>query len=374
MTSFVEGNGVGAPAATSGGPTGYTTRRAGLVALANAGGTNGSSQQQNEREGIGGAATTAASNAGQPSSPAPAVATPPVLRDLVAHALVELLAKPVKWDAPESGAAHLIPETLVFDAPRLAKARDAIDHAVLVSTSVLLLKQVLASLRVGAPRDAVAALARKLDYLLGDPSVRLPSLQHHIDAAAQACCAQARVAWPAEARQSLQQMVESAADAKNAVFALFTKRAFGLLRSMLLAPANARHGNSSSSAVPAILRSGLAAQGRSANSNAAPTRLLPGGLETASSGNSSSSSNAGAGVTIEDTPLPPSEARAVAAVLDAEFGSAGLDAHFAPSLLAVGRSMRRLTAHQAATFAPHYAAIASAAAEALPPPPAAPMA
>ena len=363
---------MGAPAAgASAGPAGYTSRRAALMALGNDSGTATSSQEQNGGGGGGVSAdAAAATNApGQPFTATPAAAPPsPILRDLIAHALVELLAKPVKWDAPESGAAHLIPETLVFDAPRLAQARDAIDHAVLVSTSVLLLKQALASLRVGAPREAVAALAQKLDYLLGEPAVRLPSLQHHIDAAAQACCAQAGVAWPSEAKQSLQQMVESAADAKNAVFALFTKRAFGLLRSMLLAPANARQGNS---AVPAVLRSGLAAQGRSTNGNPAQARLLPGGLEAASS---NSSSNSSAAVRVEDTPLPAAEARAVAAVLDAEFGATGLDAHFAPSLLATGRSMRRLVAHQAAVFAPHYAAIASPAAEALPPPPAAPMA
>lgn len=109
---------------------------AGGGAAASDGGVGGSSAAKGVGFPLGYAARKAAL-----SSPS-AVGHGPALKALLAFAVVELLAKPVRWDGPE--APHLIPETLVFDAMRLAKARDVIDRVVLVSTLLVILRQVLA--------------------------------------------------------------------------------------------------------------------------------------------------------------------------------------------------------------------------------------
>ena len=79
---------------------------------------------------------------------------------LFVHALLELLRKDIRWDS--DAAAQMIPETLILDAPRLAKVRDSIDRAVLVSTLIVFLRQVLAKRRVVPAPELLQELKKKL--------------------------------------------------------------------------------------------------------------------------------------------------------------------------------------------------------------------
>ncbi|CAM9380192.1 unnamed protein product, partial [Ectocarpus sp. 8 AP-2014] len=79
------------------------------------------------------------------------------------EAFIGLLRSTVRLDRPDAAAAAaaaggVLPETLAGDGGRLAAARDDVDRVTLVATLCVLVRQVLARLRIGCPAPAMAAL------------------------------------------------------------------------------------------------------------------------------------------------------------------------------------------------------------------------
>jgi len=288
------------------------------------------------------------------------------VRALVGHALVELVAKPLRWDSLE--AASVIPETLVMDATSLASVRDALDRAVLVSTLVTLLRQVLAQRRrLSPPPQKIAQLQATLDDLLKQLDTRVPALQAAILAAAKAACLgnssesggspalSGSAPLSAEDGDYLTGLVATATDPNNAIFALFTKRALGLAKRMTLLPLiEVAVGSGSGSGRPSAALTGLS------------VAMAGGG------GGAGSTDQRGASGNGEAERLGMRSV--LQATLDEALPATGLAPHFRESLLNAGTTLNRIAHHNASVFAPHYSAIAQAHASALPPPPAAPMA
>jgi len=169
-----------------------------------------------------------------------AVAHRATLRRCVIEAFIHLVKQPVRWDS--SMAAQVIPETLSWDGPRLAKIRDAMDRIILVASIIVAFQQVLSMYpTVNANADVLDDLRRKLNWLLTQPETRLASLQH---AAVQALEDSARrsssQALPAESVESLKRLVSKATDPSNTIFSLFTKRAYQILLAMATTEESAR--------------------------------------------------------------------------------------------------------------------------------------
>ncbi|CAM9389641.1 unnamed protein product, partial [Ectocarpus sp. 13 AM-2016] len=84
------------------------------------------------------------------------------LHKAVLHeAFIGLLRSTVRLDRPDAAAAAaggVLPETLAGDGGRLAAARDDVDRVTLVATLCVLVRQVLARLRIGCPAPAMVAL------------------------------------------------------------------------------------------------------------------------------------------------------------------------------------------------------------------------
>jgi len=179
-----------------------------------------------------------------------------LLRECVADGVLRLVQMPVRLDGPD-GAASL-PETMAWDGKRLASVRDSMDRVVLVATLLVIARQVLSQKRVIPSDEVMEGLRSKLDWLLQQPNTRLPNLQRAVqDTAAAACAAAGGGAGAAEGAgaaststlepeliETLSNLVSSAADPKNSVFALFQKRAYFLLRHMVHAGAAASTGTS----------------------------------------------------------------------------------------------------------------------------------
>lgn len=238
-----------------------------------------------------------------------------LLRECMADGVLALVQLPKRLDGQEGAA--VLPETMAWDGKRLAAVRDSMDRVVLVATLLVIARQVLSQKRVIPSEEVVAGLKGKLDWLLQQPNTRLPNLQRAVqDAAASACTAaaagqggagEAAMALEPELVESLAAMVSSAADPRNSVFALFTKRAYGLLHHMVHAGAAASTGTSAAT---------------------------------------------------DGTDR-------VAAALSAMIGTSGLRA-FQPLLLETGRALRRFIDHNGAVYWHHYSKILHDAAAALP--------
>ena len=198
-------------------------------------------------------------------------------------------------------------------------------------------QQVLAKRRIIPAPDLVEGLREKLDFLLTQPDTRLPSLQQHIIEAATTAYAARSLVLDEDDKSSLRHLVSSAASPTNSVFALFTKRAFKLLESMMLAcpmvdavssavagekGTNARHIDDKLAYVQ--LRAGLR-----------PNRLDNGDQE----GFASAKAPGG---------------RLLERALDADLRSTGLKS-FRGIILEAGRAMFQLAKHNYAVFGSYYA-------------------
>ncbi len=250
------------------------------------------------------------------------------------HALLELLRKDIRWDS--DAAAQMIPETLILDAPRLAKVRDSIDRAVLVSTLIVFLRQVLAKRRVVPAPELLQELKKKLDFLMTQSDTRLPSLQLHVVEAAEMAARAHGTLFEADDITSLKKLVASAANSSNSVLLLFTKRAFALLQAMLLScrlddtPSISGTSGTEDELVGVQLNTGLK---MSVRSSAAV--------------------------------LPDPRGRALERALDVNLRATGLSP-FRSTILDAGRVIFRLAKHNFATFGPRYSCMCQSAAANLP--------
>ena len=108
----------------------------------------------------------------------PAVGTRRNLVDcIVARSIIELMQLPVRLDSIE--AAHLIPETLVWDAPRLAAMRDLVDRIALECSLVIACKQVMARYQLPtwcSEPSAEVELQHRLDVLLTESDTSMASI------------------------------------------------------------------------------------------------------------------------------------------------------------------------------------------------------
>lgn len=90
-----------------------------------------------------------------------------IITAIVAHALCSLLQMPVRLDTPSPLIHATLPETLAWDAKRLAEARDLIDTIALESGIVLSLRQILHQrYRIAHREDEEMELQHRLDVLL----------------------------------------------------------------------------------------------------------------------------------------------------------------------------------------------------------------
>jgi len=160
------------------------------------------------------------------------------LRGLVVHALVELVKQPIRWDSPR--AAQALPETLIWDGPRLAQVRDKMDQVILTSTILVFFRQVLTASGAVPSQETCEALQHKLEWLLVQPDTNLASIQTAADKAARDATASAGRPLPENAADSLKNLVASATDPSNAVFNLFTQRAFQILTTTAAQPSTER--------------------------------------------------------------------------------------------------------------------------------------
>ena len=256
------------------------------------------------------------------------------------HAVVTLLRTDVRLSS--DAAARIIPETLVLDAPQLAKTRDTLDRVVLVSTLCVFLRQVLARRRIVPEPSLIQGLQTKLDFLLTQSDTRVPSLQRHVTEAAEtAAAAQGLAGLEADEIVNLNNLVTNAATPTNSVFALFTKRAFSLLEKMML-----------SSPLTDDQRNTAAAAGVSEDKLAAVQlkagRSLP---------HAPHSLNAA---------IVQSGGRPLERALDAEIRATGLTSH-RTAILDAGRKMFRLIRHNYSVFGSHYMETCQSKAADLPP-------
>ena len=143
---------------------------------------------------------------------------------MVAASMVQLLRRPVRLDTPgyesyEGG----IPETLLWDCKKLAEMRDAMDGVALVSTMVMLLRQVLARngyREEGSGGGVFEGIQKHLNVLIKSNGVRLPDLEAFLVAKAKEIVP----TLPEAEQESLKHIVRNSVDAENAVFKLMNKR------------------------------------------------------------------------------------------------------------------------------------------------------
>eukprot|EP00903_Cladosiphon_okamuranus_P008385 g8062.t1 len=170
-------------------------------------------------------------------------------KSVLQQAFVGLLRSPVRLDGPEA-AATILPETFGGDGGRLASARDDVDRVTLVATLCVLLRQVLARLRIGCPALAMAALQGRTCSLLKQEGVNLPQIVEECVATARRLAVAAVSAsasstsssskeetaaegLPAADKESLRSLLMSSADPSNEVFRVFFKRVLLALKGMV---------------------------------------------------------------------------------------------------------------------------------------------
>ncbi|GMH55339.1 hypothetical protein TrST_g4665 [Triparma strigata] len=141
----------------------------------------------------------------------------------LAAGFVALLRRPVRLDTPgyetyEGG----LPETLLWDCSKLAMVRDVMDSVSLISTMVVLLRQVLArnGFMGGGGGGEFDQVTRDLGVLVKSGGVRLPDLEAYIVKKACELCP----GLSEEEQTSLKSIISSSASPDNAVFKLYSKR------------------------------------------------------------------------------------------------------------------------------------------------------
>jgi hypothetical protein len=161
------------------------------------------------------------------------------LRDgVVALVLLALLQLPARLDTRQ--AASFIPETLLWDAKRLAVIRDEMDCVVVLNALAITSKQHMTQLCAtlpGATRGGVVCspeqeeeFLRRLDILLHETDCSLPQLftetRRHVKACIESRFGQALDCLPtgADWETQLEAGVKGALMEKSAVLGLFTKR------------------------------------------------------------------------------------------------------------------------------------------------------
>ncbi|GMI16054.1 hypothetical protein TrLO_g1427 [Triparma laevis f. longispina] len=139
----------------------------------------------------------------------------------LAAGFVALLRRPVRLDTPgyetyEGG----LPETLLWDCTKLAKVRDVMDSVSLISTMVVLLRQVLARNGFMGGAGEFDQVTKDLGVLVKSGGVRLPDLEAYI--VKKAC--ELVPGLSEEEQASLKSIISNSADSENAVFKLYGKR------------------------------------------------------------------------------------------------------------------------------------------------------
>ena len=131
-----------------------------------------------------------------------------------------LLRRGVRLDTP--GYESLdggLPETLLWDAAKFAKVRDVLDTVTLISTMVVLLRQVLARNGCMGTEEVWVKVQRELLVLVESGGVRMPDLIAYIEGKAR------ELAQLNDGEvESLKNIIGNAAKAENAVFKLYAKR------------------------------------------------------------------------------------------------------------------------------------------------------
>ena len=146
---------------------------------------------------------------------------------LLAASFVTLLRRNVRLDARgyESVEGGL-PETLLWDAKVLATTRDKLDAMCLVSTVIILLRQVLARIRVVPNAEVFLKVQSDLDVLLNSQGVSMPDIeQYAVSKARELCKSVGGGTLPEAEEKSFRSLITNAAHPDNAVFKLYVKRA-----------------------------------------------------------------------------------------------------------------------------------------------------
>ena len=139
----------------------------------------------------------------------------------VAASFLCLMRRGVRLDTPgyESIDGGL-PETLLWDAAKLAKARDVADTVTLISTMVVLLRQVLARGGAMGTPDIWLKIQRELLVLVESGGVKMPDLEAFIVMKAKELLPSISDGEVA----SLKSIIANSAREENAVFKLYSKR------------------------------------------------------------------------------------------------------------------------------------------------------
>uniref|UniRef100_A0A7S1TSU9 Uncharacterized protein n=1 Tax=Phaeomonas parva TaxID=124430 RepID=A0A7S1TSU9_9STRA len=145
------------------------------------------------------------------------------------HIILHLLQAPVRLDA---GPDLVLPEFLVLDASRFAKARDVLDRACLVVAMATLTQQVAARNRRVFGLAQMQALIERLNILLRDgtsggagQNVTLPALVDECVRAAEGSAPGTEL--PKEEVAALRVLIPNAASADHAIFKIVHKRVLG---------------------------------------------------------------------------------------------------------------------------------------------------
>ncbi|CAB1121572.1 unnamed protein product [Ectocarpus sp. CCAP 1310/34] len=162
------------------------------------------------------------------------------------EAFIGLLRSTVRLDRPDAAAAAaggVLPETLAGDGGRLAAARDDVDRVTLVATLCVLVRQVLARLRIGCPAPAMAALQAKTTGLLKQQGVLLPQIVEECVATSRRLAssaskegggaAESPPGLPLVEEEGLRSLLMRSADPNNEVFRVFFKRVLLSLKGMI---------------------------------------------------------------------------------------------------------------------------------------------
>ncbi|CAN0217260.1 unnamed protein product, partial [Ectocarpus sp. 12 AP-2014] len=162
------------------------------------------------------------------------------------EAFIGLLRSTVRLDRPDAAVAAaggVLPETLAGDGGRLAAARDDVDRVTLVATLCVLVRQVLARLRIGCPAPAMAALQAKTSGLLKQQDVLLPQIVEECVATSRRLAsstskegggaAESPPGLPPAEEEGLRSLLMSSADPNNEVFRVFFKRVLLSLKGMV---------------------------------------------------------------------------------------------------------------------------------------------
>jgi hypothetical protein len=114
-------------------------------------------------------------------SAGPAPAGSHLVGAIVARSILTLLQLPFRLDAPE--AAHAVPETLVWDAPRLAAMRDLVDRIALECSLVIACKQVMGRYQLPpwcGDATSEVELQHRLDVLLTEKDTSMASISAEV--------------------------------------------------------------------------------------------------------------------------------------------------------------------------------------------------